>query len=120
MTQARVLIGSSIALLIALLAAIGWFQWRAAKGARERAVVAEQGQDLATRTTDIVERTGRVEVVVRQEAERQVDAIQKAPGAGDVLDPAFRDQLRHGIGVMRGEAKASDDPGSSDVEGTLP
>ncbi len=76
MTQARAIIAAVAALALALLLAIGWFQWRAAKDAKARAVVAEQGQELAEQTTGIIERTVRTEVVVRQETERQVDVVQ--------------------------------------------
>lgn len=120
MTQARILIGSLVVLLVVLLGAVFWFQWNAAKTARARAVVAEQGQDLAEQTTGIVERAVRTEVIVRQEAERQVDVVQAAPGADAPLDPAFSGALRGAIGVMRGEAKAPDDQRSSGAEGTLP
>ena len=120
MTQARVLVGSLAALALVLLLAIGWFQWRAAKDARARAVVAEQGQELAQQTTGIVERTVRTEVVVRQEAERQADVVQSAPGANARLDPAFRDTLRGSIGIMRGEPQAPDDQRPSDPAGAVP
>jgi len=120
MTQARALIASLAALALALLLAIGWFQWRAAKDAKARAEVAEQGQALAEQTTGIVERTLRTEVVVRQEAERQVDVVQSAPGGDARLDPAFRDTLRGSLGVMRGEPKAPDDQRPPDPAGSLP
>jgi len=118
-TQARALIASLAALALVLLLAIGWFQWRAAKDAKARAEVAEQGQALAEQTTGIVERTLRTEVVVRQEAERQVDVVQSAPGADARLDPAFRDTLRGSIGVMRGEPKAPDDQRPADPAGAV-
>ncbi len=120
MTQARAIIAALAALALALLLAIGWFQWRAAKDAKARAVVAEQGQALAEQTTGIVERTLRTEVVVRQEAERQVNVVQSAPGADTRLDPAFTDALRGSIGVMRGEPQAPDDQRAADPAGTLP
>jgi hypothetical protein len=118
--NARAIIAAVATLALALLLAIGWFQQRAAKDAKARAVVAEQGQALAEQTTGIIERTVRTEVVVRQEAERQVDVIQAAPGADARLDPAFRDTLRGSIGVMRGDAKAADDQRPADPAGSLP
>lgn len=120
MTQARAIIASLAALALALLLAVGWFQWRAAKDAKARAVVAEQGQALAEQTTGIIERTVRTEIVVRQEAERQVDVVQAAPGAEAPLDPAFRDTLRGSIGVMRGGAQAPDDQRPADPERAMP
>ncbi len=120
MTQARAIIAALAALALALLLAIGWFQWRAAKDAKARAVVAEQGQALAEQTTGIVERTLRTEVVVRQEAERQVNVVQSAPGADTRLDPAFTDALRGSIGVMRGEPQTPDDQRPADPAGSLP
>jgi hypothetical protein len=118
--KARAIIAALATLALALLLAIGWFQQRAAKDAKARAVVAEQGQALAEQTTGIVERTLRTEVVVRQEAERQVDVVQSAPGADARLDPAFTDALRGSIGVMRGEPQAPDDQRAPDPAGTLP
>jgi DNA-binding transcriptional regulator of glucitol operon len=118
--NARAIIAAVAAVALALLLAIGWFQWRAAKDAKARAEVAEQGQALAEQTTGIIERTVRTEVVVRQEAERQVDVIQAAPGADARLDPAFRDTLRGSIGVMRGEPQAPDDQRAPDPAGSLP
>ena len=120
MTQARAIIASLVALALVLLLAVGWFQWRSAKDAKARAVVAEQGQALAEKTTGIIERTVRTEVVVRQEAERQVDVVQAAPGANAPLDPAFRDALRGSLGIMRGEPKAPDDQRPADPAGSLP
>lgn len=120
MTQFRALAGSAIVLLFVLLAAIGWFQWRAAKDARARAVVAEQGQVLAEETTGIVERTLRTEVTIHTQAERQADVVQAAPGADAPLDPAFRDTLRGSIGVMRGEPQAPDDQRPADPERAMP
>jgi DNA-binding transcriptional regulator of glucitol operon len=120
MTQARAIIAAVAAVALVLLLAIGWFQWRAAKDAKARAEVAEQGQALAEQTTGIIERTVRTEVVVRQEAERQVDVVQSAPGADARLDPAFRDTLRGSLGVMRGEPQAPDDQRAPDPEGSLP
>lgn len=120
MTQARALIASLAALALVLLLAVGWLQWQAAKDAKARAEVAEQGQALAEQTAGIIERTVRTEVVVRQEAERQVDVVQSAPGADAPLDPGFRDTLRGSIGVMRGEPQAPDDQRSADPAGALP
>jgi hypothetical protein len=118
--NARAIIAAVATLALALLLAVGWFQQRAAKDAKARAVVAEQGQALAEQTTGIVERTLRTEVVVRQEAERQVDVIQSAPGADARLDPAFRDTLRGSLGVMRGEPQAPNDQRPADPAGSLP
>ena len=120
MTQARALIAALAALALVLLLAVGWFQWRAAKDAKARAEVAEQGQELAEQTTGIVERTLRTEVVVRQEAERQVDVVQSAPGADAPLDPAFSDALRGSLGIMRGEPQAPDDQRPADPAGAMP
>ena len=120
MTQARALIASLAVLALVLLLTIGWFQWRAAKDAKARAEVAEQGQALAEQTTGIIERTVRTEVVVRQEAERLVDVVQSAPGADARLDPAFSDTLRGSIGVMRGDVQALDDQRAPDPAGILP
>jgi hypothetical protein len=118
--NARAIIAAVATLALALLLAVGWFQQRAAKDAKARAVVAEQGQALAEQTTGIIERTVRTEVVVRQEAERQVDVVQSAPGADARLDPAFSDTLRGSIGIMRGEPKAPDDQRAADPAGSLP
>jgi hypothetical protein len=118
--NARAIIAALATLALALLLAVGWFQQRAAKDAKARAVVAEQGQALAEQTTGIIERTVRTEVVVRQEAERQVDVVQSAPGADARLDPAFTDALRGSIGVMRGHAPAPDDQRAADPAGSLP
>jgi hypothetical protein len=118
--NARAIIAALAALALALLLAIGWFQWRAAKDAKARAEVAEQGQELAEKTTEVLGGMFRTEVVVRQEAERQVDVVQSAPGADARLDPAFRDTLRGSIGVMRGEPQAPDDQRPADPAGTLP
>lgn len=123
MTQARALIAALAVLAVlalVLLLAVGWLQWRAAKDAKARAEVAEQGQSLAEQTTGIIERTVRTEVVVRQEAERQVDVVQSAPGADAPLDPAFRDTLRGSLGIMRGEPKAPDDQRPADPAGAMP
>jgi hypothetical protein len=120
MTQARALIGSLIALIVVLALAIGWFQWRATKDARARAVVAEQGQTLAEETTGIVERTLRTEVTIHTKAERQADVVQAAPGADAPLDPAFSDTLRGSIGIMRGEPQAADDQRPAGPAGTMP
>lgn len=108
-TQARVLIGSAIALLFVLALAIGWFQWRAAKDARARAVVAEQGQVLAEETTGIVERTLRTEVTIHTQAERQANVVQAAPGAEAPLDPEFRARLCAAVASLRDGAESCND-----------
>jgi DNA-binding transcriptional regulator of glucitol operon len=109
MTQARAIIAAVAAVALVLLLAVGWFQWRAAKDAKARAVVAEQGQALAEQTTGIIERTVRTEVVVRQEAERQVDVVQSAPGADARLDPEFRARLCAAVASLRNGAEACND-----------
>lgn len=104
------LVGIALAAVVALLV-VGYFSdpfgWR--KNLKARVVVAEQGTELAHETGAITERVLRSEVTIHTVTERQVDAVQSAPGADAQLDPAFVDSLRASISVMRGESQAADD-----------
>lgn len=62
--------------------------------AKAAVVTATQGQAVAQAQVPIVERFGTTTRVIIQQAEKGATDVQKLPGAGDRLDPAFAAGLR--------------------------
>lgn len=102
MTQARILIGSIIIALVVLLGAIGWVQWKAAKGARQRAVTAEAATEVAKATTEVVDRYHTNTVVIQKEAVAAEASVRAVEGAGTELSPERVTALCEGLATVRG------------------
>lgn len=109
----RVSLGILAAVLVVALLVAGYFSdpfgWKA--NLKQRAVVAEQGEQLATQTTAVVERVVRSEVTIHTQAERSVDAVQSATGADAPLDPELRARVCAGVaGLRNGSGACNDQP----------
>lgn len=96
-----------VAVIVALSLALGWLMvkgnpWKA------RAVVAEQGQALATETGQITERTLVREPIIIREAEGAAHVVETAPGAETPVPPDVLAGWRAGVDGLRERSQAPD------------
>jgi hypothetical protein len=68
-----------------------------------KAVAKAEGQqaDVATQTTQVIEKTFTNERTIYRQAEVAADAIQNEPGADEALPPAIRDGVLSAVDGLR-------------------
>jgi hypothetical protein len=99
---------------IALFAALIWFAnpfdiRGVRKAAKVQAVTATQQAAVATKTTEVLDRVVRSEVIIRNQAQGAIEHVEQAQGAETPLPPAVAASVRAGVDGLRKRSGAGDD-----------
>jgi type II secretory pathway pseudopilin PulG len=99
--------------VIIALSGSGLNPWVAAKRANARADVATQQAAVETKTTEVLDRVVRSEVIIRNQAQGAVEHVEAAIGTETPLPPAVGAAVRSGVDGMRNGSGsgANHDPG---------
>lgn len=89
------------------------------KAAKAQAVTATQQAAVATKTTEVLDRVVRSEVIIRNQAQGAAQHVEAAIGAETPLPPAVGLAVRAGVDGMRNGSRTSDDQPSAEPSSAL-
>ena len=95
--------------VIIALSGSGLNPWVSAKRANARAAVATQQAQVATTTTQVLDRVVRSEVIIRNQAQGAVEHVEQAQGAEQPLPAAVGLAVRAGVDGLRNPAGSGSD-----------
>jgi len=109
---------------IALFAALIWFAnpfdiRGVRKAAKVQAVTATQQAAVATKTTEVLDRVVRSEVIIRNQASGAAQHVEAAIGAETPLPSAVGLAVRAGVDGMRNPAGGRDDQPSGQPQSPM-
>jgi hypothetical protein len=111
---------ATLALVLTIaLSGSGLNPWVAAKRANARADVATQQAAVETKTTQVLDRVVRSEVIIRNQAQGAIEHVEQAQGADAPLSPALAAAIRAGVDGLRDPAGAGGDQPASDAPGAM-
>lgn len=98
----------------ALLAALGGYTWKVQHDQRERDKAAVEASQAQARVSDVTAKavdTFHTEtIVIRERADRAVQAVERAPGAETPIDPDLLRVWRDGLRNIETGASGGDNP----------
>jgi len=110
MTKLSAYIVGGVILAAALLfASLTFDPWGLRKRAETRAVTATQQAAVATKTTEVLDRVVRSEVIIRNQAQGAVEHVEQAQGADQPLPAAVGLAVRAGVDGLRHPAGSGAD-----------
>lgn len=106
-------------LILVLVVAWNFDPFGRRKHAEQKAAVATQQTHVEAAKTEAVEKVFRSEVVIKQQQQEAIHAVQTAQGSDAPLDPAVADAVRSGLDRMRHPASPSRADGPPDASGAM-
>lgn len=116
---ATYIVGGVILAAALLFASLTFDPWGLRKRAETKAVTATQQAAVATKTTEVLDRVVRSEVIIRNQASGAAQHVEAAIGAETPLPPAVGAAVRAGVDGMRNPAGGRDDQPAGQPAGAM-
>jgi hypothetical protein len=113
------IIGGVIIAVALLFASLTFDPWGLRKKAETKAATATQQAAVETKTTQVLDRVVRSEVIIRNQAQGAIEHVEQAQGADAPLSPALAAAIRAGVDGLRDPAGAGGDQPASDAPGAM-